>query len=273
MNGLEGGIAVFAWADLGRTTNAIDRAQSGDHVRDAVAQMVAETGFAWSAFIQLRAGRGKPTPLAQECTGHCAPMPDNQRCSDDPVWGRAEKSLMPFLWNEVDHAARSCAILRLVPILGKDAINRGGALPVHGPNGSISCLHVADRHPNPAFRQKFVDALSPLQVIAAAAAERMATLDDQCCTFTLSKRQRQVLRWTVAGKTNWEVGEILGICEDTVRQHMIHICRVLGAANRTHAVAIAVEHQLLTQADLLPAPEVIAAPPPSAHKAAISARR
>ncbi|GEM_PF-1674911 len=65
----------------------------------------------------------------------------------------------------------------------------------------------------------------------------------------LSVREREVLAWVQAGKTNYEIGLILGISEFTVKNHMKRICSKLDAGNRAHAIAKAVHAGFL-----LPAP-------------------
>ena len=49
-------------------------------------------------------------------------------------------------------------------------------------------------------------------------------------------REREVLQWLTRGKTNWEIGTILGISERTVKFHLNHIFQKLGATNRAQAV-------------------------------------
>ncbi|QCP14974.1 helix-turn-helix transcriptional regulator [Pseudoduganella umbonata] len=53
----------------------------------------------------------------------------------------------------------------------------------------------------------------------------------------LSTRETQVLRWLREGKSNDEIGHILGISALTVKNHLQRLYRVLGVSNRTHAVA------------------------------------
>ena len=53
----------------------------------------------------------------------------------------------------------------------------------------------------------------------------------------LSQREIQVLRWLREGKSNDEIGRILGISPLTVKNHLQRLYRVLGVGNRAHAVA------------------------------------
>jgi DNA-binding CsgD family transcriptional regulator len=53
----------------------------------------------------------------------------------------------------------------------------------------------------------------------------------------LSTREREVLKWVGAGKTSWETGQVLGIAESTVNNHLKAIKAKLGMANRVQAVS------------------------------------
>ncbi|MGA2894197.1 MAG: helix-turn-helix transcriptional regulator [Xanthobacteraceae bacterium] len=55
----------------------------------------------------------------------------------------------------------------------------------------------------------------------------------------LTAREIEVLRWAANGKSAWEIGEILHIAKRTVDAHAQTAAGKLGAANRTHAVALA----------------------------------
>ncbi len=61
----------------------------------------------------------------------------------------------------------------------------------------------------------------------------------------LSPREREVMQWVAAGKTDWEVSTILHISERSVKFHVAGARRKLFAANRTHAVAKAVALHLI----------------------------
>jgi len=51
----------------------------------------------------------------------------------------------------------------------------------------------------------------------------------------LTPRQREVFDWMRQGKTNWEIGKILGCTEATVKKHLQRIYYKLGVANRMSA--------------------------------------
>src|ERR1041385_1815110 len=53
------------------------------------------------------------------------------------------------------------------------------------------------------------------------------------CLLTL--REREVLEWLARGKSNSQIGAILGISAATVSKHLEHIYPKLGVENRTAA--------------------------------------
>jgi NarL family two-component system response regulator LiaR len=61
----------------------------------------------------------------------------------------------------------------------------------------------------------------------------------------LSKREREVLALLVQGLSNEEIAERLVISPATARHHVSACIQKLGAANRTQAAALAVEHGLV----------------------------
>jgi LuxR family quorum sensing-dependent transcriptional regulator len=61
----------------------------------------------------------------------------------------------------------------------------------------------------------------------------------------LTAREIEVLVWVAKGKSAWEVGEILHITKRTVDEHVRIAVQKLGAANRTHAVALAISERII----------------------------
>ncbi|MFN3986632.1 MAG: DNA-binding response regulator [Rhodocyclaceae bacterium] len=56
-------------------------------------------------------------------------------------------------------------------------------------------------------------------------------------TRVLTVRELDVLEWVAKGKTNRDIGEILGMSPRTVNKHLEHIYEKLGVENRTAAVS------------------------------------
>ncbi|MFC0131695.1 helix-turn-helix transcriptional regulator [Massilia eurypsychrophila] len=63
----------------------------------------------------------------------------------------------------------------------------------------------------------------------------------------LSARETEILGWVREGKSNYEVGCILGISALTVKNHLQRIYRTLGVSNRTHALSRCMSLHLFEQ--------------------------
>jgi len=62
---------------------------------------------------------------------------------------------------------------------------------------------------------------------------------------TLSARETEIVGWLREGKSNDEMGQILGISGLTVKNHLQRIYRTLGVSNRAHALARCLDLRLL----------------------------
>lgn len=92
-----------------------------------------------------------------------------------------------------------------------------------------------------AVRQRLVESSR------TAAAPLASPLGDEQCfrewlqhstpRWDLTQREVDVLFWLCQGKTNGEIGKILGIAERTAETHALHIYPKIGVENRYNAIA------------------------------------
>lgn len=64
-------------------------------------------------------------------------------------------------------------------------------------------------------------------------------------TNPLTVREQQVLVWAAAGKSAADISDLLRITPRTVTAHTVNAMRKLGASNKTHAVACAIQKRLI----------------------------
>ena len=69
---------------------------------------------------------------------------------------------------------------------------------------------------------------------------------DEPPSIPLTPAELDILRHVAAGMRNREVGELLDVSEQTVKNHLSSILHKLGVPNRTHAVTFAVRQGWLT---------------------------
>lgn len=68
---------------------------------------------------------------------------------------------------------------------------------------------------------------------------------DQEPRISLTAREKEILMWVKEGKNNWEIASILDITQDTVKYHLKNIFQKLNVSNRSQAVSVALEEQLI----------------------------
>lgn len=61
----------------------------------------------------------------------------------------------------------------------------------------------------------------------------------------LSPREKEILQWMSSGKSNWEISQVVGLSESTVKNHVHRILGKMHAATRAQAVAKAIHLKLI----------------------------
>lgn len=67
-----------------------------------------------------------------------------------------------------------------------------------------------------------------------------AVIEGLGAAFRLTAREAEVLHWVIKGKTNRDIGDILGLSPRTVHKHLEHVFEKLGVETRTAAAAMAI---------------------------------
>lgn len=78
-------------------------------------------------------------------------------------------------------------------------------------------------------------------LIVLREANDAAMLEGMMLAFKLTAREAEVLYWVVKGKTNRDVGDILGASAATVKKHLERVYEKLGVETRTAAAALAIQ--------------------------------
>ena len=71
-------------------------------------------------------------------------------------------------------------------------------------------------------------------------ADDAAALEALALAFVLTPREAEALYWVARGKTNRDIGEIVGASPATVKKHLEHVYEKLGVETRNAAAALAV---------------------------------
>lgn len=177
---------------------------------------------AWWQFPQLALS----SPLTSACRVESEPF----WCNEDGFRARSANALLDVL--DLSHfqerALTSAAIV----------------VPVHLPFGQIAAASFLSRDPKEKDLSAEFDAHADTLALYARTFVRGYVKVTQVgradlAGITLSKREVECLRWAAAGKTNEDIGTILGLQRTTVRFHIRTASRKLDAVNRDQTLFLA----------------------------------
>lgn len=161
------------------------------------------------------------------------------------------RSRAPTTWTRFRQARRPTAAKeRIYNDAAEFGLRDGFYLPLHQADGSMHGVSLMTSEALPTD-QGTLAILHMLSLYYALAAERLglvaAALGSEAGPkLDLTTRQIECLQWIAAGKSSWEIGEILGLSEYTVNEHLAAARKRLGVRTTTQAAIQAVLRGLVT---------------------------
>jgi LuxR family quorum sensing-dependent transcriptional regulator len=162
---------------------------------------------------------------------------------DDPIVKKLRMQTTPVRWSP-NEGARDDAGTRILEEAGEFKLKAGIAVPVYHRDGLVIvsmgtehyelgkaeevCLHMAAIYFHARLERLRARSLAP---------SRMPRL---------TKRERECLSWVAAGKTDWEISQILHIAEQTAHEYVQNALIKLNATTRAQAVAIAISSKQIS---------------------------
>lgn len=153
----------------------------------------------------------------------------------DPVVARLNLSPAPFRWSET-HALAKRNARHVLHEAAEFGLTDGLAMAIHG-EGTVGAVSIAAKHFELSPSQQ-----AGLQLAAYYLHARVASLHNKGAARAprlLAPRERECLNWVAAGKTDWEIAQILNISEQTAHGYVQNALSKLGARTRAQAVALA----------------------------------
>jgi DNA-binding CsgD family transcriptional regulator len=163
------------------------------------------------------------------------------------VLQHCKRSSVPIVWDQSTYTAGGVG--ELWEEQARFGYQTGIAVALHLPEGRHFQIGV-DRDRalplDPAALQRMVADLQLFAVCALDTAMRVLVSEAaRPQRPALTPRELEVLRWTMEGKTAWEVGAILGISERTVVLHLGNAMRKLECVSKHQAVLKALQLGLI----------------------------
>ena len=126
----------------------------------------------------------------------------------------------------------------------------GIAVAVHMPGDRHFLLGMDRVKDLPRNAERLTRLLANLQLLtvhAQSAGERLLMRTEAASSdrVSITPREREILMWTMEGKSQWAVGEILGISENSVKFHLKNILRKMNSSSKHQAVLRAISLGLI----------------------------
>lgn len=165
----------------------------------------------------------------------------------DPILKEARSNFSPFFWSDIANAPNWSPREKLMMDEAKYdfGMKNGLCVPLYGPKGLFGVISIASscRRWRLSQRQRW-----SLQLVCHYAYEKVWQHDKKNNSSTmpqLTPRETECIKWLADGKTAWEIGKILGMAEDTVRQHLKTASRKLDVHSRTQLAVLALKLGLI----------------------------
>lgn len=229
----------------------VSQASDLDTFRKNLASMTQDMGFdLFNAFLVVENPLEKKAPIFYSVdntpSAYLEASRDRDRVVRDPVMKRYKTLSVPFTYDQDLYVAEGAADLWEGQAPYGYKVGVGVAL--HLPNHQHFVLGIDRDTPLPVSGDQISRLLADLQLLAVhaqAAATRLMLPLLQSDAPKLSTRELEVLKWTKAGKTAWEIGQILSLSESGVNYHLRSIFMKLDAVNKHQAVLRALALGLL----------------------------
>ena len=198
------------------------------------------SGFLISTTPDLRAGAQRQTFFDGWPDNFNEHYIENDFYKDDPVVAMCLRAADPFEWSEAPYDPRTAPRSKEVMNVAADfGLKNGFAVPIHRQRGMIDTVTMGGDYSALDPRAKRSIHLVALYAHSKALALIGAGHPDPYRRI-LSQGEREVLAWTAAGKTSWEISVILGVSEAAVAKRIKVASRKLGSVNKTQAVVEAI---------------------------------
>jgi|GEM_PF-122588 len=238
-------------AKLMQALDFIDRVKEIDSIDRLIGEFQAL--ILRYGFTSYCVGNATAPKLAVEDRVWCATWPkgwtsvwvQQNFAAIDPVVYQLLASKLPFRWSDIyrhseapgSEVMNAASEFNLRDGLGIPLVARNGSkvgITIAGGECDLSereqaCLHLAAIY--------FQARLEKLRVTEPPPKRRAAG--------ELTIRELDCLAWIAAGKTDWEISQILSISEQTVNSHVRNILRKLNAMHRAQAVAKAIVNGMI----------------------------
>jgi DNA-binding CsgD family transcriptional regulator len=220
---------------------SVVQAKTADQLRNEVLHFTQDLGFervTAMTVVDQPSGDYEVKPIHNAPANYLALYNDPDRIKRDPVAQHCKRQSVPLVWDQGTYVGASLG--DQWEAQAEFGYVTGIALALHLPEGRHFAIGVMRDQALPRDRGELTRLVADVQLFAVYAQEAAfrvlvpPRLQPECPGLT--PRELEGLKWTMEGKTAWEVGAILGISERTAVLHINNAMHKLGCVNKHQAV-------------------------------------
>ncbi|WP_284620493.1 helix-turn-helix transcriptional regulator [Aquabacterium humicola] len=186
-------------------------------------------------------------PLANTPDGFEEASREPSASKRDPVLQKLKRLSIPIVWDQSTYADEDA--VDLWDAQAPFGYRTGVAVALHLPGARHFLLGVDREHALPKNQMKLTRLLGDIQLLAVhaqdAAVRLLAPLAQPTVAVSLTRRETEVLHWTMLSKDTSAIAQILGLSPNTVKFHAENAMAKLNCESRHAAVLRALEYGLL----------------------------
>jgi LuxR family transcriptional regulator, quorum-sensing system regulator BjaR1 len=217
----------------------LESLQTAQETRDFIEQSTDRFGFTSIAIARAP----KPNERMEDCIYLNNRRNDfldeyfgEDQAKNDPVVLQILRSTVPYTWHNLLEADYTREQKEVVLNARNYGMHSGYVVPVYAPNRYKALVSFAG-----AEKHHSRDELAAARIFALAAHNKLHSFNHQPPPPPrLTPRERECLTWVAIGKTDDEIGMILGLSAKTIYAHIEKAKFKLNANNRTYAVVKAI---------------------------------
>ena len=225
------------------TVENIETSNDVSEIATLFADLIAAAGFAYSVCMKVPEGGEEPTTglLLNSLPGNWwQHYLEQGYVVHDPVIRETLENFRPFTWRDVTAdrliSLEARAMFDDCASLG---MRDGFVVPIYETSGYTGLVSISGERCD--IDQPTRNALSLASVYLH---NKLCALRrrSEGLMIDLTDREGECLTWAAAGKSDWEIGQILNISAKTVNYHIENAKRKLGVSTRVQAIVAAIRY-------------------------------
>jgi len=231
-------------------TSVLEAGSRDDFLREVVrfSQNLGFNTVSAMAVVDFGVGRSEFVSIDNAPAGFASVAHNVSGMRRDPVMQHCRRHTVPIIWDQDTYTRQGLG--ELWEEQARFGYHTGIAMALHLPEGRHFAFGVERDQPLPSDRGELLRLVADLQLFAVHAQDAaMRLLSPVAPPFdrpALTARELEALRWTMEGKTAWEVGAILGITERTAVLHVNNAMHKLDCTSKHQAVLRALRLGLIS---------------------------